>query len=93
MSSSEIRPIQTDSDLASEQVKVLGAGGGVGHLEVDVLTVWPHLARVRHLQEAFQTTGAVFGSHTVVAVRQQERQAGALHPLGYGRIQTSDTLR
>lgn len=63
-------------------MEVLRAGGGIGDLKVDVLPVWPYLAGVRQLEEAFQAARAVLRTHAVVAVREQHCESRALHPLG-----------
>ena len=61
--------------LPPQQVEVLGGGGGVGHLDV-VLGA--------QREEALDAARAVLGALALVAVRQQQHQAGRLVPLVLG---------
>jgi hypothetical protein len=79
-------------DLSAEDVEIVGWCRAVGDDPVDVVELsdgefvafwWEVVGIVRgHLQEALETGGGVFRSHSLHAMRQQHDQATLTHPLG-----------
>ena len=67
------RPRLLDERLAAEQVEVLRRRRDVGHADV---------ALGGELQEALEAPARVLGARALVAVRQQQREARRLAPLG-----------
>ena len=61
--------------LASEEVKVVGGSGGVGD---------GHIVLGAELKKSFETSAGVFGALAVVAVGEEESQAGGGAPFRFG---------
>ncbi len=61
--------------LASEEMEVVGGGGGVGH---------GHIVFGAELKKSFEAGAGVFGSLTVVAVGEEESKAGGGAPFRFG---------
>ncbi len=61
--------------LASEKVEVVGGSGGVGD---------GHIVLGAELKKSFETSAGVFGALAVVAVREEESQAGSSAPFRFG---------
>ena len=78
--------------LPAQNVEVVGWGGALGHLEVDVLTRQVVelstrgvvCLRVHILEEALHVAGRVLGSRTIEAMGQEQDQAGLSQPLRLG---------
>jgi len=81
--------------LTPDEVVVVGGGGYLGYLEVDVLGCQVVVLAVDGvvgltvdvLEEAFQVAGGVFGAGAVEAVGKEEDEAGLAEPLGFGAHQ------
>ncbi len=61
--------------LASEEVKVVGGGGGVGDGHIVLGAEW---------KKSFETSAGVFGALAMVAVGEEESQAGGGAPFRFG---------
>ena len=70
------RPLLGDPRLAAQQVEVLRRRGRARHA---------HVALGGRAQEALEAGRGVLGARALVAVGQQQREAGGLPPLGQAR--------
>ena len=69
--------------LSSEKMEVLRRSGGVHDVEIDIVSVWLHFARVGKLQKSLQATRAVFRTGSIIAMGEQHHNSTACDPLGY----------
>ena len=61
--------------MATEQMKVIGWGGGVGH---------DHVVFGAELEESFEPGAGVFGTLSVISVGKEEGEARGGAPFGFG---------
>lgn len=93
------------ADLTTQDVEVIGRRGAVDDLKIGILDLTSKVTTskplrffndwhliwifVRHLQKAFHSGTAVFGSLTVVSMRQQQHQTALTIPF---RLSSNEEL-